>query len=291
MMAINVIVGFDGSPAAAAAIDVGAALFPQARVWITHLWTPPFASESLRRRLWTGAAELNAFIAAIEREGEAEARRLADRGVRLARTAGWNAEPLVRRAYGGEGLYFAQLAQELDADLVLVGSRGLGGAQAVLGSVSDMVVHYTPRPVLVVPHPLLSAEQAALKSGPALIGWDGSPGAEAALAATQELFPGRDLAIVCVDGADIPSPSGSLPQSGGITLDRLDVASGSGTPGRAVAEALSACGRSRDASVLVVGSRGRSAAREILMGSVAMATLHHAHRPVLVVPRPDQERE
>jgi nucleotide-binding universal stress UspA family protein len=36
--------------------------------------------------------------------------------------------------------------------------------------------------------------------------------------------------------------------------------------------------------VIVVGSRGRSARREILLGSVAMATLHRAHRPVLVVP-------
>jgi len=36
--------------------------------------------------------------------------------------------------------------------------------------------------------------------------------------------------------------------------------------------------------MLVVGSRGRSAIREILLGSVAMATLHHAYRPVMVVP-------
>lgn len=288
-MAIDVIVGYDGSPAAAAAIDAGAALFPQAHVWITHLWTPPFASESLRRRLWTGAADLDHFIEAIEREGEAEARRLADRGVRLARTAGWDAEPLVRRAYGGEGLYFAQLVEELDADLVLVGSRGLGGARAVLGSVSDMVVHYTPRPVMVVPHPLLSAEQTALATGPVLIGWDGSPGAEAAFAAAGRLFAGRDMVIVSVDGGEIPPPTGSLPPADGITVDRLDVTGGSGTPGRAVAEALDACGRSRGAATLVLGSRGRSVAREILTGSVAMATLHHAHRPVMVVPQPHKE--
>ncbi|WP_431913379.1 universal stress protein [Nonomuraea jabiensis] len=287
-MAIRVIVGYDGSPAAAAAIDAGAALFPQAHVWITHLWTPPFASESLRRRLWTGAADIHQFIETIEREGEAEARRLADRGVRLARTTGWNAEPLVRRVYGGEGLYFAQLAEELDADLVLVGSHGLGGARAVLGSVSDVVVHYTLRPVLVVPHPLLSAEQAALAHGPVLIGWDGSPGAEAALAAAGRLLPGRNMVIVSVDGADIPSPAGSQSPTGGKTVDRLDVASGSGASGRAVAEALGSCARSRGAAALVVGSRGRSAVREILTGSVAMATLHHAHRPVIVVPRPHE---
>ncbi|NUR90763.1 MAG: universal stress protein [Nonomuraea sp.] len=270
---IRAIVGYDGSPEAAAAIDAGAALFPGAGAWITHLWTPPFGSDGLRRRLWPGSADVNAFIAAIEREGQAEADRLADRGVRLASTAGWDAEPLVRRTYGGEGLYFAQLAQELDADLVIVGSRGLGGARAVLGSVSDTVVHFASCPVVVVPYPLLSGEQAALADGPVIVGWDGSAGAEAAFDAAGKLFPGRAVVAVAVDGSDIPSPA--------TAGERLDVPGGSGS--RSVAEALAAAGRGRDAAALVVGSRGRSAVSEILLGSVAMATLHHAHRPVMVV--------
>ncbi len=87
-------------------------------------------------------------------------------------------------------MQFTQLAEEHDPDLVLVGSRGLGGARAVLGSVSDMVVRYTPRPVLVAPHPLLMAEYAALAAGPVLLDWDGSAGAEAALATARNLFPG-----------------------------------------------------------------------------------------------------
>ena len=43
---------------------------------------------------------------------------------------------------------------------------------------------------------------------------------------------------------------------------------------------------------MVVGSRGRTAVRKILLGSVAMATLHRAHRPVHVVPQsPVREAE
>ena len=38
-----------------------------------------------------------------------------------------------------------------------------------------------------------------------------------------------------------------------------------------------------DAAVLVVGSRGRSAIREVLLGSVARTAVHRTHRPVLVV--------
>jgi nucleotide-binding universal stress UspA family protein len=75
----------------------------------------------------------------------------------------------VVRSDGGEGLQAAELAERMDADLVLIGSRGLGGARAVLGSVSDMV--------------------AALAAGPVLVGFDGSAGAQAALATAARLFP------------------------------------------------------------------------------------------------------
>jgi len=43
------------------------------------------------------------------------------------------------------------LAEEIDAGLVVVGSRGLGGVRrALVGSVSDSVVRHAPCPVLVV---------------------------------------------------------------------------------------------------------------------------------------------
>jgi nucleotide-binding universal stress UspA family protein len=280
---MRVLIGFDGSPAASAALDAGAKLFPRARALIAHLWTPPFASTALRDRLWTGTSEVDEFVAAVEREGEREAERIAATGVTLADTAGWDAEPLVVRCYSGEGLQLAELADKTDADLVLVGSRGLGGAQAVLGSVSDMVVHYAPRPVLVVPHPLLATEDAALTSGPVLVATDGSAGARAALAAAERLFPTRQLLPVTVD-VDRTGDDDAGPASGTADTTRLRITAGHGPHGRAVAAALAACARIRAAAVLVVGSRGRSAMAEILLGSVAMATLHHAYRPVLVVP-------
>ncbi|MCX4472672.1 Universal stress protein [Micromonospora sp. MW-13] len=282
----QVVVGYDGSPAASAAIEAGALLFPGARAWIAHLWTPPFASEELRRRLWTGNRNINVFVEAVEREGGREADRLVSMGVMLARAAGWDAEPLVRRSYGGEGLQLAELADEKQADVLLVGSRGLGGARAVLGSVSDMAVHYSPRPVLVVPHPLLTDEHAALAGGPVLVGWDSSAGAEAALTTAQRLLPERDLVLVAVDsdgGGTEEAPA--VAAAGEPSTTTVRVRAGLGTPGRAVADALAAVAVDREAGLLVVGSRGRSAVRKILLGSVAMATLHSAHRPVMVVPQ------
>ncbi|GID32520.1 universal stress protein [Paractinoplanes brasiliensis] len=270
---IRVIVGYDGSPASTTAIEAGARLFPGAQAWITHLWTPPFASEEMRRRLWRGTAHVNEFVAAVEREGRFEADRVAGVGTTLARAAGWEAEPLVERSFGGEGLQFTQLAEKLRPDLVLLGSRGLGGAKAVLGSVSDMVVHYSPAPVLVLPHPLLIDEYEALADGPVVIGWDDSDGARSALAAVERLFPKREKVLVAVgDSADSED------------RDVVRLPAGRGASARAVAEVLAGDARERRAAVVAVGSRGRSMIREILLGSVAMATLHRAHRPVLVVP-------
>ena len=281
-MPIRVLLGYDGSPAASAAIDVGARLFPWARAWVVHLWTPQFASTGLQQRLWTDASHLNDFVAAIEREGEREAERIAAMGVTLAAAAGWDAEPLVVRSFGGEGLQLAELAEKNDADLVLVGSRGLGGARAVLGSVSDMVVHYTTRPVLVVPYPLLSAEYDCLANGPVLVGVDGSTGAHTAADSAARLFPGRSLMPVAVDdGQAVADTAGSQPVS---YADVTRLPGGHGVHGQVVADALSRYARGRGAAAIVVGSRGRSAVAEILLGSVAMATLHHAHRPVLVAP-------
>lgn len=283
-MSVRVVMGYDGSPEANAAIDAGALLFPGAQAQITYLWVPPFASDKVRRRLRARARDLDDLVALIEREGEREAQRLVSTGVTLARTAGWQAEPLLKRTWGGEGWRIAQIAGEVDADVVLVGSRGLGGTQALLGSVSDVVVHYCSRPMVVVPHPMLSGEHAALSEGPLVVGWDGSAGAQKACSAAMKLFPERDVLLVSVDG----DPDAVAPRdpdgTGRREVRHVDVHRGHGLPARGIANALMAEASDRDAAAIVVGSRGPSAMREIFLGSVTMATLHHAERPVVVVP-------
>ena len=41
-----------------------------------------------------------------------------------------------------------------------------------------------------------------------------------------------------------------------------------------------------DAATIVMGSRGLTGLRSILLGSVSNAVVHHADRPTLIIPRP-----
>lgn len=91
---------------------------------------------------------IDAIDAATRRRAEVTAAEGAER----ARTAGFAAEP---RAVGGSLPYFRSLldvADEIDAAIVVAGSRGRSPmSAALLGSVSSGLLHHGSRPVLVVP--------------------------------------------------------------------------------------------------------------------------------------------
>ena len=273
------LIGHDGSPSAVNAVEVAVRLVPEADATVVHLWHPPFASAELRQRLVSRAQTLDELMDLIQQEGRAEAQRIAGHGATLAGAAGWNAQPLVERCYGGEGYELARLAERGGADLIVLGSRGMSGLQAVLGSTSDLVAHVSSVPVLVVPFPLTTSEWDAVGTGPVLVASDGSPGAERAAAASAAMFPDRELLKVTVDDADQSGPTGTEAHD---TL-RIPLRRRPGSA-RAIAATLSEYAAERAAAVLVVGSRGRSRSRELLLGTVAKAVLHHAHQPVLVVP-------
>lgn len=253
----GLLVGYDGSPDAAGAIELGARLLPGRDVRIAHLWAEPFAAAELRPRLSQRTQTVRQMIELLEQEAAAEAKRIAAEGVVLAEAAGWKAEPVLKRAYGAQGLELASLAEELEAEMLVVGSRGLTGPRAVLGSVSDQAAHTSPVPTLVVPRLVLTTERDAAAAGPILVGDDGSPGAQHARDAATRLFSERSVATFAVEDA---------------------------RTGRAVADGLVRHAREIGAGAIVVGSRGRSAAREIMLGTTAIAVLHHADRPAIVVP-------
>lgn len=281
---VKVVAGYDGSLVAGAAIDAAARLMPAAHACVAFMSTPPFTQPRLRRRLRTVAGSIDELVELTEVEGQREAQRLADIGVTLARAAGWTAEPLVKRSYGSQGLCLNEIADACGADLIVVGRRGVNGVEAVLGSVSQELTACASAPVLVVPHPLLKHEWDALGNGPVLVGIDGSAGAAAAWQAGERLFAHRDLLPVSVGagGGDWRTDAVTV-YSGHRVIDVGPARRGEAGE-RSVGRTLCAYADSRGAALLVVGSRGRSAATQVLTGSVARTVMQRARRPVLIVP-------
>jgi nucleotide-binding universal stress UspA family protein len=175
-------------------------------------------------------------------------------------------------------LELAALAEERMPAALVVGSRGLSGVRAVLGSVSDEAVHASPAPILVVPRFILTTERDVAASGAVLVGDDNSAGARRALHVVADLLGDRERIAAFVGAEDDapPAPDGAR----AAVLAPVGVSDNA----RAIADALVRHAQAEGAALIVVGSRGRSAVREILLGSVAMAVLHHTDRPVLVVP-------
>ena len=90
--------------------------------------------------------------AELEHELEQQARMRLDAEVEKIRSAG-GAVAEAHLRVGAAAAEIVDLAEDIGAGLIVMGSRGLGGIRrALMGSVSDSVVRYAHCPVLVVRH-------------------------------------------------------------------------------------------------------------------------------------------
>ncbi|WP_416905193.1 universal stress protein [Micromonospora echinospora] len=194
----------------------------------------------------------------------------------------------VRQVAGGPGATLVEESRR--AELVVVGSRGLGGfAGLLLGSVSAQVAGHAHGPVLVV----RPADRQVTTDGPVLVGLDGSELAELAVGQAAEEAARRGVPLVL---AHVVAPDRRPEDSTGDEqgADRL-LATAVATvrqrhPDLAVAErvlraaepASALVEASADAALVVVGSRGRGGFAGLLLGSVSQALVQHARCPVLV---------
>jgi nucleotide-binding universal stress UspA family protein len=183
------------------------------------------------------------------------------------------------------------------AQLVVLGDRGLGGlAGLVLGSVAVGLAARAACPVVVVRGDRTGAE------GPVVVGVDGSPTSEAALAFAFDAAATREAPLIAVHAwwptafEDVVDPmvgwdavageedaalaerlAGWVQKYPDVAVRRVAVRS---APTRALVDA------SQEAQLVVVGSRGRGNATGLLLGSVSHGVLHGSHCPVAIV-RPD----
>jgi nucleotide-binding universal stress UspA family protein len=128
----TILVGIDGSPAATQALTRAIELAQATGASLAFVCvTRPHRQEAAARR----ASESD--------------RRTAELAAIVARAVGVPAT--THSASGAPADALARLADELDADLIVVGSRGLGSVRgAVLGSVALALLRRARTPVLVV---------------------------------------------------------------------------------------------------------------------------------------------
>lgn len=149
-----VLLCFDGSDGAAAAIAAaGGLLGPRPAVVLT-VWEPVAMWEPYDPATIISAplSKLAANALGVDEVSQEIAQEKADHGVRLAEEAGFTAEGRVLR--GKPWRAICDQAHQLTADPIVVGARGLSRVQSVLlGSVSLAVLTHAKRPVLVIPGP------------------------------------------------------------------------------------------------------------------------------------------
>jgi nucleotide-binding universal stress UspA family protein len=191
----------------------------------------------------------------------------------------------------------ALIAAAEPGDLVVVGSRGHSElAAALTGSTCQQVAFHAPTSVVIV------RGETGADDRPVVVGYDGSPSARAVLETAFEWAGthGRGLSIIRAFRPDMPAwPFHTAPPEvinartlqAALTDDLKqhvqpiaekypDVAvEYSVTPGDAAQELVTA---SEKASLVVVGSRGHGGFVGLLLGSVGLRLLHHAHCPVLI---------
>jgi len=140
-----ILICYDGSDDSVGAIDAAAALFGKRRAIVLDVGPPLTASESL------AALGPMAPAAAFEQLNADDALTRAREGARRARRVGFDASARgIVEAPTWEGI--VEVADEVDADAIVVGSRGLTGLREHLsGSVSHDVAEHASRPVLIVP--------------------------------------------------------------------------------------------------------------------------------------------
>jgi len=168
------------------------------------------------------------------------------------------------------------IAAARGADLVMLG-RSAERQDSLLGSVTGAIVRAVRRPVLIVPEWNAPLRKIA-------VAYDGSPGADRALAMVADLALARagapEIALIGItasadDTSTFLEPARRYLNASGLTHR---VCTASGDPGSLI-EALA---RAEDAGLLAMGAYGHSLVREALLGSTTQKLLAAWNRPILL---------
>ena len=145
---MSILLCYDGSAAARRAIETAARTVAGREAVVLTVWTPPAAMTPLDP-LGDAVGGLSGIYGELDAAGKRMAAERAHEGARLAREAGLEARP--RTAVGRAWSAIVEVADELEATVVVLGARNHSAAGALLGSVSERAARHSRRPVLIVP--------------------------------------------------------------------------------------------------------------------------------------------
>jgi nucleotide-binding universal stress UspA family protein len=150
---MTILFSYDGSADADAAIQAASRLVGQrdASAVVLAVWEPLLVQALRSERFGSMTLAVPTDVGADDGRSADAARRLAEHGAGVAREAGFDAQARWVADSRTIASTVIESADELDADLIVMGSRGLTGISAFLGSVSNHVLQHTHRPVLIVP--------------------------------------------------------------------------------------------------------------------------------------------
>lgn len=154
-----IIVAFDGSDEAKAAVTAAAGLFGERQLVIVSVWEPGLAVAMATMRdpdAFGSASMLPAAddVVAVDRAQAEHAESTAQAGADLARGLGATAQALAEPDSSDVADTIMTIADERDAAALVVGRRGLGVVKSkLLGSTSQRLLHDSRRPVVVVRSP------------------------------------------------------------------------------------------------------------------------------------------
>lgn len=297
---MRIILGTDGSEGARWAAETLVALPLASPAEVTVLAAvdvpePSFTSVTpMARRAYSQA------LATMRREAEEEALHALDTTGQIL--DGHLVSITTRLTHGPAETAIIEMAERLRADLVVVGSRGLGPVKEfLLGNVSQQVIRSAPCSVLIARGPVGPVRRV-------LIGMDGSVHAEAATRFVSDLPLPSEASVHLCAVAEAPTfgpGKVATPQELAAALRTI------AEVGRASADRVLAEGRRLLAAVgceittsmraghpvdhllaairefrpdlAVIGAKGRTGAKSFALGSVAQMVLKYASCSVLVV--------
>ncbi|WP_370330889.1 universal stress protein [Mycolicibacterium hippocampi] len=287
---LGIVVGVDGSAGSRVAVDWAARDAALRCVPLTLVHVLPGAAV----QAWIQVPLPPAFV---EDEQKAAREILADAvAVVEAATEGGQPVRVDQKIATGQAIpALADLTK--DADMIVVGSRGLGKwERRLLGSVSTGLVQHAHCPVAVIhdEDPLIPHPDRA----PVVVGIDGSPASEHATAIAFDEASRRGVDLVAVHtwsdaGYELPGAGWSeiQPEEEMVLAERLagwqerypDVTVRRvvhrDRPGHRLLE------EAGQAQLLVVGSHGRGGFAGMLLGSVGSQVAQSARVPVIVARR------